>query len=643
VITGPPIIGYSPMKKNKTGIQSADDPFKFIMSTDTVDRMGDIVKQDWNLNEFAKNPIALWQHNSSFPIGTWDYVRVEGGRLVGKLILAKQGTSRLIDEIRSLIEQRIIQAVSVGFSPGSATPINKEKPWQGSILKNNTLLECSLVSVPANSEALLAKSLSSELRATIQRQASQYKQAGFKMTLAEQIAARKAELEKISGEIEVLKAVSDTELRDMNDAEISEYEKLLDGRDRTNRLIKTLERDESESAARAKANPAPVNVAAIVNVGEKREKGSLLFGALGNMLKGHIMGADPSAVAADNYKQDKDMQAMTQAVTKAAIDPAMTTVPEWAGDLVREGFGEFMNLLKPVSVYPKIPGMRHTFGRNGSIKIPRRDSTPQINGDWIAEGAPIPVKKLGFKSATLTPKKLGVISTYTREIMRASNPQIEQIIRTAMLEDTAEVLDKTFLDNTAGTAIRPAGLKKIADTNTAASAGKTAANILTDIGAAVGALITANMGNSAVWVMNPKHRIGLSALMLANGAFLFRDEVNAGSFAGFPLILSNNVPVGDVFLIDAQALTFANDFAPEFSVSNQATLHMESDVANVAPIAGGPGTGTGGTPGTPGVADFAQPVRSLFQTDTYGIRMVWGLDWAEMRAGGVFYLSGVAW
>jgi len=640
VDTGQNHNGQPPMKINKTGTQSADDPFKFIMSTDSVDRMGDIVEQDWNLNEFAKNPIALWQHNSSFPIGTWSHVKIEGGKLVGKLKLAKSGTSKLIDEIRSLLEQRIIKAVSIGFTSAEASPIDTKKPWSGSRLKKNSLLECSLVSVPANSEALLAKSLSPELRAMITRQATQKPVPGKKMNLAEQIAARKAELEAIDARIDVLKSTADTEMRDMTDEEINSYDELLNDRDRATRLIKTLERDESASAGRAAQNQAaPANVAAIVNIGEKREKGSLLFGALGNMLKGHILNQSGEQVAAENYRGDKEMAAMTGAVMKAAIDPAMTTVPDWAGDLVREGYGEFLDLLKPVSVYPKVPGMRHVFGRNGSIKIPMRDATPQINGDWVAEGDPIPVKKLGFKSATMTPKKLAVISTYTREIMMASNPQIEAIIRQGMLDDTAQVLDTTFLDNTAGSTTRPAGLKSIAAANTAASAGAAAANILTDIGAAVGSLVAAHMGESAVWIMNPKHRIGLSAIMLANGAFLFRDEVNAGTFAGFPVILSNNVPVGDVFLVDAKALSFANNFGPEFTISNQATLHMESDVTKVKPIVD---TGSG-TAGATDLADIANPVRSLFQTDTYGIRMVWGLDWTAVRAGGVFYLSGVNW
>jgi len=630
------------MQHTKTGKQSSDNPYKFIMSTDTVDRMGDVVQQDWDLREFGRNPIALFNHSAHMVIGTWDHVKIEGGRLVGHLKLAKQGTSRIVDEIRSLLEQRILTAVSVGFTSKAAKPLNPKKPYQGQHLSKNTLLECSLVSVPANSEALLARGLSPELRAMLnsgQATPIPFKQAK-KMTLAEQIAARKAAIETVNASIDKLKSGADTEMRDMTADEISEYDTLLDQRDTAAANIKALERDLGDSAARAAQAPAkPIDVKAIVNVGEKREKGHLLFGALGNMLKGHILHQSADQVSAENYKSDKEMAAMTNAITKASIDPAMTTVPEWAGDLVQQGFGDFMDLLKPVSVLPRVPGARHVFGRNGSIKIPARADSPMINGDWVAEGAPIPVKKLGFTSIELKPKKVGVISTYTREILMASNPQIEAIIRQGMLDDTAQVLDTTFLDANAATAVRPQGLKSVAGTQTAASTGKTAANILTDIGVATSALIAAHMGNSAVWIMNPAHRIGLSGVMLANGAFLFRDEVNAGTFAGYPLIMSNNVPKGDVFLVDANALTFANNFGPEFSISNQATLHMEDDVTKVAPIVDA-GTGTAGATA---VDDVANPVRSLFQTDTYGIRMVWGLDWAAVRAKGVFYLSAVAW
>lgn len=624
----------------KTGVQSQDDPLKFVMSTATRDLAGDEVKQDWDLRAFKRNNIALWNHNSNFPIGTWHDVRVINNQLIGKLKMAKQGTSKIVDEIRSLLEQRILKAVSVGFSAGEANPIK----GAGYKLSGNVLHECSVCAVGMNSEALLtSKSISTELRAMLTQDRDVRKPSiptrTKTMNLSEQIQSKKDAVIQIGADIDALKALADTELRDMNDDEIKQYDGLLDQRDSMNHLIKTLERDESESATRAVRQEKTELVKAAVNVGGKREKGQLIFAALGNMLKGQMAMKSPLQMASELYRGDKEVALMTDIVSKASIDPAMTTVPEWAGDLVQTAYGSFMDLLKPVSVYPRVPGTRHVFGQNGSIKIPMRAAAPQINGDWVAEGAPIPVKKLGFQSATLTPKKLAVISTFTREIASASNPGIEGIIRGAILDDTAIVLDTTFLDNDAGSTTRPEGLKHIAGSATSASAGAAAANILTDINLAVASLVKSHLGSSAVWIMNPKHRIGLSSIMLANGAFLFRDEVNAGTFAGFPVIMSNNVPIGDVFLVDSNALSFANNFGPEFLVSNQATLHMEDDVAKVKPIVGA-GTGTAGALD---LADVASPVRSLYQTDTYGIRMVWGLDWAKVRDGGVYYLSGVAW
>lgn len=136
---------------SKAGFQNPDDPMEFVLSTDEVDRMGDIVEQNWDLSAFKANPIALYQHNSDLPIGTWKNVKVVGGKLLGKLQLAAEGTSPLIDTVRSLVSQKILKAVSVGFQVEKYEPL---KDGDGYLLKNPSLHEVSLVSVPANASAL---------------------------------------------------------------------------------------------------------------------------------------------------------------------------------------------------------------------------------------------------------------------------------------------------------------------------------------------------------------------------------------------------------------------------------------------------------------------------------------------------------
>ena len=144
----------------KVGHQDPDDPLKFILSTDVIDRVGDIVEQDWQLKDFKKNPIALLQHNHNNPVGVWKDVKVESGKLVGTLQLAKEGTSAVIDTVRSLISQRILKAVSVGFSVGGyEVRYDENGNYMGYTLQNPDLQEASIVAVGANQEALqIAKS-----------------------------------------------------------------------------------------------------------------------------------------------------------------------------------------------------------------------------------------------------------------------------------------------------------------------------------------------------------------------------------------------------------------------------------------------------------------------------------------------------
>jgi HK97 family phage prohead protease len=147
----------------KAGHQSSADPFDFVLSDESVDRMGDVIRADgWDLDSFRKSPVALYGHNHDIPpIGVWENVRVEGKRLLGTLRPAKSGTSEFIDTIRSLIEQRILRAVSVGFQPLEA---ESRKSGGGFDFIKSQLHEVSVVAVGANPNALaIAKALSPEV------------------------------------------------------------------------------------------------------------------------------------------------------------------------------------------------------------------------------------------------------------------------------------------------------------------------------------------------------------------------------------------------------------------------------------------------------------------------------------------------
>lgn len=342
-------------------------------------------------------------------------------------------------------------------------------------------------------------------------------------------------------------------------------------------------------------------------------------------------------------------------VARAVSAPAMTGVTGWAAELMDTVTGDFQDMLMPESIWRRMPMSRFTFD-NGKIRLPGR-SARGLAGDFVSEGQPIPVKQTVFSSVLLEPYKLAVITALTRELAKYSNPSALPILRQAMVDDTIVTLDSLFLDATAAVATkRPAGLQALATgANTRASSGTTLANVITDLKAATTQMMSLNMGRRPVWVMNTVRVTSLALMTNAAGSFMFRDELANGTLIGIPVLHSTNVPSSVVFLVDASELATAADITPEIEISTEATLHMESTpttaiadgtgavAGEVQPIAFPEGGAPGGTPGTPALGDFAQPVRSLFQTYSLALRLVWPIDWDVRRAGAIQTITGVAW
>lgn len=609
----------------------------FVLSDGTVDRYGDTIDaKGWELEWFRKNPIALFGHDHDFPIGRWEDVRVEGGKLLARLKMAAEGTSERIDEIRRLIEQGILKAVSVGFKAVDSEPMGR-----GIRFIRQELLECSVVGVPANPAALaVAKSLhvSPETMAmafgeqAVTRRAAPNRQDGVNASprnaitkgntmasLSERIQAAQDDLIRDKDAYSAHVAETDFDLivaKELNDR-VSDKEERLDALKR------------AEQALAAKTASPVQQVPAMAQRRPEMQKGSkpadlIIRSAVVNAVA-FASNKAPEEVLERLYGNDE----ATGIIVRAAVAPATTTASGWAAELVNTAMSDFLETLRPMSVYPELAaagGGRLSFGPNqGAIKIPARAPTPSIGGSFIGEGAPIPVRRLALTSATLSPKKLGVITTFTREIARYSTPAIEGILRNEIFADTAITLDSVLLDNVAGDAIRPAGLLNGVSALTATTGGGQAA-ILADIRKLRAPFDAANNGTNLVLLMNPAQEVGLALTPSADGQLGWTSAV----LSRYKIITSTAIPVGRVIMVNAGDFVTATGDVPEFEMSNEATLHMEDST----PLA----IGTAGSPAT-----VAAPVRSLFQTATMGLRMLMDVSWSMRRPGAVQWIDGATW
>lgn len=122
--------------------------FKIVVSTDDVDRHGEIVDQDgWQLNNYMTNPVVLWGHNhNQIPVGITDkmYIETTGTR---KSLIAEGrfADHEFAQTLRKLYEAGMLKTASVGFIP---------MKYEGNRIVQSELLEWSFVSIPANPYAL---------------------------------------------------------------------------------------------------------------------------------------------------------------------------------------------------------------------------------------------------------------------------------------------------------------------------------------------------------------------------------------------------------------------------------------------------------------------------------------------------------
>lgn len=124
-----------------------------ICSTATPDRHGDVIDQTgWDLTSFRRNPVILFGHDQADPVARATSIGIENGKLVADIAFPAEGTVRRSDYVWSLIEAGVLSAVSVGFKPLLSEPM---PDLRGSRYRRAELLEVSLVSVPANPDALI--------------------------------------------------------------------------------------------------------------------------------------------------------------------------------------------------------------------------------------------------------------------------------------------------------------------------------------------------------------------------------------------------------------------------------------------------------------------------------------------------------
>lgn len=136
---------------------------KFIISTNQEDRYGEIVDQEsWDFKSYNKNPLVLWGHDPSSPenvLGTATELTIDPtGTNTTALLTFDDDINPKAGLIFNQIKKGTLRTVSVGFINHT---YNTEEDTP--VLKDNELLEISVVPIPANSGAIALELKSGEI------------------------------------------------------------------------------------------------------------------------------------------------------------------------------------------------------------------------------------------------------------------------------------------------------------------------------------------------------------------------------------------------------------------------------------------------------------------------------------------------
>jgi hypothetical protein len=289
---------------------------------------------------------------------------------------------------------------------------------------------------------------------------------------------------------------------------------------------------------------------------------------------------------------------LEELLTRAATAPAMTTTTGWAAELAHRVVADGIEALGPASAGAQVLQRALVLAFDGAGSISAPGLVAEFgNAGWVAEGDPIPVRQLSTTAAILSPHKLGAIAVLTRQMIQSSNA--EQLIGDALMRAAGRMLDEVLFDANPADAARPAGLRNGVSTLTASANADPFAAFLEDLAALINAVAPVGGNGPYIIAASP----GRAALMAARAPGRESNVVFVGSSA----------IVNDVLAIAPAALVAALSPAPEIEVRNAATLHMDT-----APTAVG----------------SASPRRSLFQTDSIGLKMRWPVTWALRDARG---------
>ena len=452
-------------------------------------------------------------------------------------------------------------------------------------------------------------------------------------TIAEQISAWEAELDRVEAKATAIQTKASDEGRTKDEDEQDKFDELQNRGKAIKKEISDLRALEELKAADATPVSKSTDTKDVAaNRSEKNAVGdTTVIGPNKNIPKGipfarmvMCLGAAKGneLAAADLARRvyADDARIAKYLELKAAVPAAYTGDGDgWAEDIAEPNTisTEFIEFLRPNNIVDRLADQMTRVPFN--VKVAR--DTTGMTGYWVGENLPIPMTSTVYDTVTLGKTKVGSIAAMTKEQMRFSNISAETAIRNNLGGAVNARMDTSFVSADAAAAgVSPAGL--LDGVSALASAGDTADNARTDLVNLFEPFSTADISRSRlVYVTTENIGYALRIMKSSLGVFEF-PEVREGNLDGRPLVMSNHVSGGDLIAISAPDILLADDGEISVELSDQVSLEM-LDASLVQ-------DGTAGT---------GASLWSTWQNEAVAIKITRYVNWQKGRSAAVAYVG----
>jgi HK97 family phage major capsid protein len=202
---------------------------------------------------------------------------------------------------------------------------------------------------------------------------------------------------------------------------------------------------------------------------------------------------------------------------------------------------QFIDRLRDAMVVRRL-GARVLDNLQGNVEIPRL--TTSATSAWVAENSALSVSDPVFDKVSLSPKHVGCLTEYSRNMILQSSPGVEDILRDDFAAQLGAALDKAAIMG--GGTNEPVGVLSTSGIGDVPGGTNGLAPTYANIVALIGAVANANalsQGNLG-FLSNSKFLAKAATTLKSAGdtSSNFIVSPGAGTMADYPLAISNLVP-----------------------------------------------------------------------------------------------------